>query len=341
MLSFSIFSVLLIMPYCYGTIILTKNTDESASGMERMTGASNVFASDGDVSFDVPTVEINVIDNDREQLHNIHENNDEGIETTDIYSNSDEEANGKTAPSEMEYSRESNIATSMEDDELQPAQKSQEDIIQISDAQMLQQETNVDIDTTSSVLESNVDATVDIEEDPDDQSKEESRLKGGIYGSILKSFVGEYFNSIDSIIGPVIQELQSSAEEKPDTSRVEEPKLANEAGENADLNPESTVVSNETDSKNTTDSKSKKLKFKCIGKNITENDTGVVRLVNNTELLNLLAFDKNESFTDCVMVMFYAPWCRFCAETAPHYNALGRAFPQLEVLAIDAVHFSK
>jgi len=57
--------------------------------------------------------------------------------------------------------------------------------------------------------------------------------------------------------------------------------------------------------------------------------------------LEQLSFDKNHTVSDCVLVMFYAPWCHFCAATAPHYNAVARAFPQLEVLAVDTVHFSK
>ena len=74
---------------------------------------------------------------------------------------------------------------------------------------------------------------------------------------------------------------------------------------------------------------------------MTENTTAVVHVVNSTVLLELLSFDKNHSTCDCVLVMFYAPWCHFCAATASHYNAVARAFPQLEVLAVDTVHFSK
>lgn len=85
----------------------------------------------------------------------------------------------------------------------------------------------------------------------------------------------------------------------------------------------------------------KKLKFQCHGKNVTENDTAIVKIVNGTELLNRISFKTNESSSDCVLVMFFAPWCHFSAQTAPHYNALGRAYPNLDVLAVDAIHFSK
>ena len=93
---------------------------------------------------------------------------------------------------------------------------------------------------------------------------------------------------------------------------------------------------------NTTDS-SKKTKFQCTGKNVTDNTNATVKIVTSSRLLQLLNFDKNdtENVTDCLVVMFYAPWCLFCAKTAPHYNALSRAFPQLDFVAVDTAQFSK
>lgn len=85
----------------------------------------------------------------------------------------------------------------------------------------------------------------------------------------------------------------------------------------------------------------KNTKFQCTGRNVSENYTNVVQIVNNTGLLYSLNFEKNESGADCVLVLFYAPWCPFCAEAGPSFNALARAFPQLDILAVDAAHFSK
>ena len=81
-------------------------------------------------------------------------------------------------------------------------------------------------------------------------------------------------------------------------------------------------------------------KITCVARNMTENVTASVLLVNSTDLLQKLSA-KNESQGLCSLVLFYAPWCVFCAKTAPHYNALARAFPQIEVMAIDAIHFNK
>lgn len=86
---------------------------------------------------------------------------------------------------------------------------------------------------------------------------------------------------------------------------------------------------------------SKKPRFHCTGKNITENTTGSVQMVNGTTLLQKLTFENNATGSDCILVFFYAPWCHFSAEASPSYNTLGRAFPQLDIVAVDAVQFSR
>jgi|ERR1712004_343797 len=80
-------------------------------------------------------------------------------------------------------------------------------------------------------------------------------------------------------------------------------------------------------------------KVVCAKRNITVNASLEVKIVNSTELLNMLTL-KNETQGVCSLVLFFAPWCVFCAETAPHYNAMARAFPGLDVMAIDAIHFN-
>lgn len=49
--------------------------------------------------------------------------------------------------------------------------------------------------------------------------------------------------------------------------------------------------------------------------------------------------DPNGS--DCTLVLFYTPWCRFSASLAPHFNSLPRAFPALHFLALDASQHSR
>ena len=45
---------------------------------------------------------------------------------------------------------------------------------------------------------------------------------------------------------------------------------------------------------------------------------------------------ENPSYTNiCAVVMFYAPWCPYSVEFARRFNALGRSFRELPVLALD------
>lgn len=53
-------------------------------------------------------------------------------------------------------------------------------------------------------------------------------------------------------------------------------------------------------------------------------------------LLNHLQQSQNATSSECTIVMFYYKWCVFSSAAAPHYNALGRLYPQFNVLAVDA-----
>jgi len=87
----------------------------------------------------------------------------------------------------------------------------------------------------------------------------------------------------------------------------------------------------------------------CVEKTASYHHTSVpppsavaVQLFNSSQLLSHLGSRANSSiFGRCTIVLFYAPWCTFCVRLAPHYNALARAFPTLDVVAIDAYHFSR
>ena len=73
-----------------------------------------------------------------------------------------------------------------------------------------------------------------------------------------------------------------------------------------------------------------------------QNNVAMVQLFNSSHLLSHLGSRSNSSvFGRCTVVLFYAPWCMFCVRLAPHYNALARAFPTLDVVAIDAYQFSR
>jgi thiol-disulfide isomerase/thioredoxin len=139
----------------------------------------------------------------------------------------------------------------------------------------------------------------------------------------------------------VLQELQDNNGKSVDNNLS----ASNVTGENnSPISKEEGKKSTETVANSTsaninfTDSTKKKIQ--CAGKNFTENTTAEVHVVDSV-ILHQKLNPKNETEGTCTLVMFYAPWCVFCARTAPHYNALARAFPQMDVLAIDAVHFSR
>lgn len=88
----------------------------------------------------------------------------------------------------------------------------------------------------------------------------------------------------------------------------------------------------------------------CVEKTVSRHHTSssvqqnvaTVQLFNSSHLLSHLGSRSNSSvFGRCTVVLFYAPWCMFCVRLAPHYNALARAFPTLDVVAIDAYQFSR
>nr|XP_022900380.1 thioredoxin domain-containing protein 15 [Onthophagus taurus] len=68
-----------------------------------------------------------------------------------------------------------------------------------------------------------------------------------------------------------------------------------------------------------------------------------VQLVNDTELLKLLLPNSNitsrEEAANCVVVLFYSKYCPFSSMAAPHFNALPRSFPDIKMVAINAMMY--
>lgn len=42
---------------------------------------------------------------------------------------------------------------------------------------------------------------------------------------------------------------------------------------------------------------------------------------------------------DCLLILFFATVCPFSSQAAPHFNALARAFPDIKMVALDALKF--
>ncbi|XP_069124791.1 thioredoxin domain-containing protein 15-like [Argopecten irradians] len=203
-------------------------------------------------------------------------------------------------------------STQSKDDSLED---NEEDIVQ-DQSKIVQDQNEISNDKTGEEIKE-LDAHAD--------TSNESYHEYLSFGNILKSIVDPVLESSSEVLAD-IPTLDSNASSLNFTQVLENATLDKSVGEEDEL-------TNKTD---------KKVRFQCSGRNYTdENVTDfTVKIVNNTGLLNALNFDKNESVSDCVLVLFFAPWCPFCAKMAPNYNALARAFPQLEVLAVDAAQFS-
>ncbi|XP_043258405.1 thioredoxin domain-containing protein 15 [Colletes gigas] len=120
-------------------------------------------------------------------------------------------------------------------------------------------------------------------------------------------------------------------------------------GPEPDPNEEKTVEENKTVESNVTmnNSTSNTTKVNCLMDKVY----GPVELVNVTRLMKLLILEPgltNRSINNkeskllpgtCVIVLFYARWCIFSSQAAPHFNALPRSFPHLKAVAIDAIKY--
>ena len=71
----------------------------------------------------------------------------------------------------------------------------------------------------------------------------------------------------------------------------------------------------------------------CTRSNLTEyKEINSVQLVNGSRLTHYLSESNS---TDCFFVLLFVTWCPFSARLAPIFNALPRAFSNLDVLAFD------
>nr|XP_017196554.2 thioredoxin domain-containing protein 15 isoform X1 [Oryctolagus cuniculus] len=91
-----------------------------------------------------------------------------------------------------------------------------------------------------------------------------------------------------------------------------------------------------TEDSNSTESP-KSPKVSCEERNVTGLENFTLKILNmSQDLMDFL----NPNGSDCTLVLFYTPWCRFSASLAPHFNSLPRAFPALHFLALDASQHS-
>uniref|UniRef100_A0A8D0DWJ3 Thioredoxin domain containing 15 n=1 Tax=Salvator merianae TaxID=96440 RepID=A0A8D0DWJ3_SALMN len=116
-----------------------------------------------------------------------------------------------------------------------------------------------------------------------------------------------------------------SQPESPAQEQIISPPVMLEA-----VHPLSVEVVNSTDGMKTP-------KVNCEERNITGMANFTLQILNISQ--DLMEF-LNPNGSDCTLVLFYTPWCRFSANLAPHFNSLPRAFPTLNFLALDASQHS-
>lgn len=136
----------------------------------------------------------------------------------------------------------------------------------------------------------------------------------------------------------VSEEHAAEAEPKDADDREESNEAhADEKSESAEVNADGAV--------NATDVSANTTKVNCSSEKIH----GPVELVNATRLMELLILEPGPSNRTrnaknsrrlpgtCVLVLFYARWCVFSSQAAPHFNAIPRSFPHIKAVAIDAI----
>lgn len=97
-----------------------------------------------------------------------------------------------------------------------------------------------------------------------------------------------------------------------------------------------TVLPGTAEEPNSTESV-KTPKVACEERNVTGISNFTLQILNVSQ--DLMEF-LNPNSSDCTLVLFYTPWCRFSVSLAPHFNSLPRAFPTLRFLALDASQHS-
>ena len=112
--------------------------------------------------------------------------------------------------------------------------------------------------------------------------------------------------------------------------------VVGEVNETSSVNEESVLDENESNDN------SSRTKLSCNNTEALNVTVHSVLMVNATQYQSYLFDEHNSSVSNrsqsatCSITMFYAPWCQFSAEAAPHYNALARVFPQLRLYAVDS-----
>lgn len=128
---------------------------------------------------------------------------------------------------------------------------------------------------------------------------------------------------------------EGKPEHDPETTVIDiEEQFEDSAEVNKSLPVNTDTLSNEGNNTSVNISNLPSHKWPCKAFNITETPATVV-LNNETDYTDILA--KMNTTHGCGLLLFYSPYCEFCTNFAPLYNAIGRSYPELAVMAVDTL----
>jgi len=115
--------------------------------------------------------------------------------------------------------------------------------------------------------------------------------------------------------------------------------------QNGTFSNENMTISNGTHDPNTTTTSKPAIRWPCnpltnisidqLVKSDQESIDSSVIIINNETMLTNLISAMNRTKV-CGLLLFYSPFCEFCTNLAPLYNAVGRSYKDILVIASDA-----
>lgn len=113
----------------------------------------------------------------------------------------------------------------------------------------------------------------------------------------------------------------------------------NETIPNVDSSQIEDAIKDQVNTTNSTSASPELPKYFCKGLNNSQSNDSVeqrVIIVKADELFQWINTTVDNETDSCAIVLFYTEYCPFCAKLAPLYNALGRVYNNLPILAVDA-----
>ena len=159
------------------------------------------------------------------------------------------------------------------------------------------------------------------EEQPSTESISDVSLNDAVSNSFVKST--RTVANLDEVVS------ETSVDSKINTDNYQS---QSSEIDNNDINATNINSANISEPAGNSTNKTAQPFWSCAKYNLTRQN--VIILKDKNDLIWWL--DELNKTMACAVVLFYAKWCYFSAKLAPMYNAVGRAFPGVPVLAFDA-----